>query len=129
MRHPIENLSPIVTLEELLKMQELVKSVYVSPAVKKYIIDLVKSTRQSKDIYLGASPRGSIGIFKSIQARAAIQGRDYVLPDDVKALAESVLAHRIMVDPSARLRDISSNVIVQETLRTLPVPGGDLSGG
>jgi MoxR-like ATPase len=128
-RHPIESIEPIVSLEELLSMQEQVKTVYVSHAVKKYIIDLVESTRQSKDIYLGASPRGSIGIFKAIQARAVIEGRDYVLPDDVKFLAEYVLAHRIVVDPSARIRDITANVIVQETLRTLPVPGGELSQG
>jgi MoxR-like ATPase len=128
-RHPIEGLTPIVSQDDLLKMQELVKSIFVSAAVKKYIVDLVRSTRQNKDIYLGASPRGSLGIFKASQVRAVFQGRDFVLPDDIKFLAESVLAHRIMVDPSARLRDISANVIIQETLRTLPVPGGDLRGG
>ena len=127
--HPIDRIEPVISLKELLSIQEMVKTVYVSPAVKKYIVDLVKTTRQSKDIYLGASPRGSIGIFKAVQARAIMEGRDYVLPDDVKYLAEYVLAHRIVVDPSARFRDISANVIVQETLRTLPVPGGEMSRG
>jgi MoxR-like ATPase len=126
-RHPIEVLEPVVELEELQKMQELVKTVHVAPMVKRYIVELARSTRENGDVYLGSSPRGSLGLFRSGQAWAAIHGRDYVLPDDIKAVAEFVLSHRIVVNPSARLREISASQIVGETLRSLPVPGGDMS--
>ncbi len=127
LRHPIETLESVIVLEELLSMQQVVKTVYVAPMVKRYIVELARSTRDNADVYLGSSPRGSLGLFKSGQAWAAIHGRDYVLPDDVKAVSEYVLSHRIVVNPSARLREISAAQIVQESLRTLPVPGGDMS--
>ena len=126
LRHPIEGLEPVIALEELQKMQELVKTVHVAPMVKRYIVELARSTRENSDVYLGASPRGSLGLFKSGQAWAAIHGRDYVLPDDVKSVAEFVLSHRILVNPSARLREISASQIIEETLHSLPVPGGDM---
>jgi MoxR-like ATPase len=87
---------------------------------------LTRSTRDSSDVYLGASPRGSLGLFRAGQARAAINGRDYVLPDDIKSLAEFVLAHRMVVNPAARLRNISAAQVVQELLNVLPVPGSDM---
>lgn len=127
LQHPINTLEPVVSVEEIQLLQEAVKSVFVSPAVKQYIVELTRLTRGSSDVYLGASPRGSLGLFKAGQALAAIKGRDYVLPDDIKYLAEPVLSHRILIDPSARLRDITTNLIIQEVLRVLPVPGGDLS--
>jgi MoxR-like ATPase len=123
LRHPIETLETVVTLEELVQVQEAVKQVYVSPAIKRYIVELTRSTRESSDIYLGASPRGSLGLFRSGQARAAISGRDFVLPDDIKALAEHVLAHRLVISPSARLRNITSDEMVSEMLKSLPVVG------
>jgi MoxR-like ATPase len=122
-RHPIETLESVVALEELVQVQEAVKQVYVSPAIKRYIVELTRSTRESSDIYLGASPRGSLGLFRAGQARAAISGRDFVLPDDIKALAEHVLAHRLVISPSARLRNITSDEMVSEILRSLPVVG------
>lgn len=127
LRHPIESLEPIIELEELQRMQEIVKTVHVAPMIKRYIVELARSTRDNGDVYLGSSPRGSLGLFKSGQAWAAIHGRDYVLPDDIKSVAEYVLSHRIVVNPSARLREISATQIVEETLRSLPVPGGDMS--
>ncbi len=127
LRHPIETLESVIVLDELLTMQQIVKTVYVAPMVKRYIVELVRSTRDNVDVYLGSSPRGSLGLFKSGQAWAAIHGRDFVLPDDVKAVSEFVLSHRMVVNPSARLREISAAQIVQESLRTLPVPGGDMS--
>jgi len=127
LRHPIETLEPVVELDELQRVQELVKTVHVAPMVKRYMVELARSTRDNSDVYLGASPRGSLGLFKSGQAWAAIHGRDYVLPDDVKSVAEYVLSHRIVVNPSARLREISAAQIVDEMLRSLPVPGGDMS--
>jgi MoxR-like ATPase len=123
LRHPIETLETVVSLEELVQVQEAVKQVYVSPAIKRYIVELTRSTRESSDIYLGASPRGSLGLFRSGQARAAISGRDFVLPDDIKALAEHVLAHRLVISPSARLRNITSDEMVSELLKSLPVVG------
>jgi MoxR-like ATPase len=127
LRHPIEALETIMSVEELTHVQELVKQVYVAPMVKRYIVELVRATRDNADVYLGASPRGSLGLFKAGQAWAAISGRDYVLPDDIKLMAEHVLAHRVVINPSARLRDITSVQIVQETLRTVAVPGGDMT--
>ena len=123
LRHPIDALETVVSLEELVLVQEAVKQVYVSPAIKRYIVELTRSTRESSDIYLGASPRGSLGLFRAGQARAAIFGRDFVLPDDIKALAENVLAHRLVISPSARLKNISSDEMVSEILKSLPVVG------
>jgi MoxR-like ATPase len=126
LRHPIRDLQPVIPLEEVLRMQEAIKNIYVSPAVKRYVVELTRSTRDSSDVYLGASPRGSLGLFRAGQAKAAINGRDYVLPDDIKFLAEFVLAHRMVVNPAARLRNISAGQVVQEILNVLPVPGSDM---
>lgn len=126
--HPISSLQPVVTLDELQKIQEAVRRVYIAPAVKRYIVELVRATRENPDVYLGASPRGSLGLYRTGQARAAMQGRDFVLPDDIKALAETVLAHRIVTNPAARLKNLTSAQIVKEILMNLSVPGGDLSG-
>ena len=124
-QHPIESLESIVKVQDLLKAIAQIREVYVSPAVQRYIIDLVGRTRQSGDVYLGASPRGSLALFRTGQARAALLGRDHVLPDDIKALAVAVLGHRIIVSPAARLRELSADRIVQEIVYATPVPGGD----
>jgi MoxR-like ATPase len=129
LRHPIEDLEPVIALEELRDVQEAIKQTFVAPPIKRYLVELTRQTREHSDIYLGASPRGSLGLFRAGQARAALLGRDYVLPDDIKALAIPVLAHRMVVSPSARLRNLTSDKIVQEILNNLPVPGGDLTGG
>ncbi|HMV30327.1 MAG TPA: MoxR family ATPase, partial [Anaerolineales bacterium] len=124
LQHPLEGLTPVASGDEVLQMSEAVRQVFISEVVKKYIVDLSTRTRTSQDVYLGASPRGSLFLSRAAQARAALRGRDHVLPDDVKALAVAVLAHRIIVSAAARLRDVSSDRIVQEIVQSTPVPGG-----
>jgi len=121
--HPIANVYQVVSVQELLAAQQAIREVYVADEIKRYIIDLVTATRQHPDVYLGSSPRGALALFRTSQARAAMAGRDYVIPDDVKALAEVTLAHRVIVGPAARIRDISSRAIVQDILANTPVPG------
>ena len=125
LRHPIETLEAVIAIEELKAVMEDLKKVFVSNPVKRYLVDLVNRTRQSPDVYLGASPRGSLALFRTGQAVAGMAGRDFVLPDDIKRLAVPVLAHRVIVGPAARLRELSAEKIVEEILENLPVPGGD----
>jgi MoxR-like ATPase len=121
--HPVNQMQQVVSVQELVAAQHAVREVYVADEIKRYIVDLVNATRKHPDVYLGSSPRGSLALFRSSQTRAAMAGRDYVIPDDVKALAEVTLAHRIIVGPSARVRDISSRTVVHDVLATTPVPG------
>lgn len=122
--HPIEHLEKIVSVDELTDAQEAVRDVYVDDSVKEYIVDLVSTTRDHPDVYLGASPRGSLALFRAARAWAAIDRRDYVLPDDVKLLAEPTLAHRLIVSPSARIKNVDASQVIQEALTHTPVPGG-----
>ncbi|MGJ3240443.1 MAG: AAA family ATPase [Anaerolineae bacterium] len=124
-QHPIGNLQQVISLNELIAAQDAIRQVYVAEEVKQYIIYLVTASRRHSDVYLGSSPRGSLALFRAAQARAAMAGRDYVIPDDVKALAEVTLAHRIIVGPSARIKDITSRSIVQDILAQTPVPGAN----
>ena len=127
LRHPIETLESVTSENELRKNQEAIKKIFVAPAVKRYIVELTRSTRMHNDVYLGASPRGSLGLFRAGQAIAAIAGRDFVLPDDIKMIAEPVLAHRVVVNPATRLKDISSGMIIEELLSNTPIPAGDFT--
>ncbi len=126
-RHPLDELEQVSSVEEILQVQEEIKDVFVSPELKRYIVDLTNQTRQHVDVYLGASPRGSLALYRAGQALAAISGRDYILPDDIKQLAVSALAHRMILSPAARLRDVTVDEIVEDILKKLPVPGGDLA--
>jgi MoxR-like ATPase len=127
-RHPIEELEQVASVEDVLQMQEAVKSVYAAPAVKRYMVELTRQTRQHAEVYLGASPRGSLALYRAGQTRAAMVGRDFVLPDEVKALALPALAHRVIPGPAARLRDVTAERIVEEVVEIVPAPGGDLTG-
>ncbi len=124
--HPVDTLEQVVTVNELLTAQRAVRGVYVDGLIKTYVVDLVSRTRRHPDVYLGASPRGSLALFRTAQARAALLGRDYVIPDDIKALAEAALAHRIIVGPAARIKDVTARSVVQEILRSVAVPGGSV---
>lgn len=125
--HPLAELRQVVTPDELMNAQQLVREVYLNDDVKAYIVDLVTATRNHTDIYLGASPRGSLALYRLAQANAAINGREYVVPDDVKLLVESALAHRIILGPSARVKDISAEAIIQYILNTTPISGATVS--
>ncbi len=124
-RHPIHTLEAAVSEAQIEAAQKAVREVFVSDAVKRYIVALVRATRRHQEVYLGASPRGSLALYRGGQARAAIRGRDFVLPDDIKALAPAALAHRIILTPAARLGDVTPEQVVAEILDSTPVPGGE----
>jgi MoxR-like ATPase len=124
--HPIEKLGQVVSVEEMLGAQEAIKEIYIDPLVKEYIVEIVRRTRIHPDVYLGSSSRGALAIYRLCQARASMFGRDYVLPDDVKALAEAALSHRIIVGPAARIKDVEPATIVEDILENLPVPGAQV---
>jgi MoxR-like ATPase len=128
-RHPFEALDQVVSVEELVAAQEAIKDIYISPALKRYIVEIAHQTREHPEVYLGASPRGSLALYRTAQARAAIAIRDYVLPDDIKALIVPALAHRVILGPGARLRDLSAQQVVEEIMHNVPVPGGDPMAG
>jgi len=119
----LTRIQQVVTVDELVNAQNSLKDTYVDTLVKRYIVDIVTQTRRHSDIYLGASPRGSLSLYRTSRAKAATEGRDYVTPDDVKALAVPTLAHRLIVSPSARLKDVSGESILREILNNVPVPG------
>ena len=119
--HPLDEIEEVVSTEELREMQAGVREIYVDSAISDYIVRLVNSTRTHPDVYLGASPRGSLALYRAGQAYAALSGRDYVIPDDVKALAVPALAHRLIVKTAATVRDIDAVLIVRELLESVPV--------
>ena len=121
--HPVNTISQVVSVEELMAAQEAIKSIYLDELIKEYIVEIVRQTRLHADVYLGASSRGALSIYRLCQARAALFSRDYALPDDVKALAEPALAHRIIVGPAARIKDIEPGALVNDILDKVPVPG------
>jgi MoxR-like ATPase len=110
---------------ELLKLQKLCRKVYVEDSVRRYAIAISRATRSHDGIRLGASPRASLGLHLASQALAAIRGRNYVIPDDVKHLAIPVMAHRLIPKAEARLRGHSSEVIVRDIISAMPVPVED----
>ncbi len=121
---PVDSIPAVTCPTEILEMQSSVRDVHIDESVLGYIIDLVEFTRNLPSVSLGASPRGSLSLLYASQARAAVQGRTYVRPDDVKALAASILAHRIIVRPEQRVRGVTPSSCVQEALQRVPVPVG-----
>jgi MoxR-like ATPase len=122
--HPLDSLQQSVPVSELISAQLGIKDVRVDPAIAEYIVSIVDATRRHEDVQLGASPRGSLALYNTTRAFAAIHGRPFVVPDDVKALAECTLAHRVIVTPSARIRNVDSRMVIHDIVRTVPVPGG-----
>ncbi|MGH2592816.1 MAG: AAA family ATPase [Anaerolineae bacterium] len=122
-RHPLETIGQVVDVDELLAAQAEVRELYVDDLIKHYIVDVVSRTRRHDDVYLGASPRGSLTLYRGAQARAALEGRDYVIPDDIKYLAPYALPHRMIVSPSARIKDVTAESILRDMLNSVPVPG------
>jgi MoxR-like ATPase len=127
--HPLDDLVQIMTAAELVQIQQQVRTVHVDLSIREYIVAIANATRNHSNIYLGASPRGSLALFRTSQALAAMRGRGYVIPDDVKILVKPTLAHRIIVTPAARVRAVTSTAILDEILQTVPVPGAWVSGG
>ncbi len=123
-RHPIESIEQTLSAEELIAMQARVREVRVEREIREYIVALVAATRQHQHVYLGASPRGSLALFHAAQALAGLRGRDYVIPDDVKALVKPTLSHRLIIAPAARVSGVTPVAVLDETLTMTPTPGG-----
>ena len=121
--HPIDSLEAVATPKDVIGLQEAAKEIYVDRAVREYIVNLTEATRDHRDVSLGASPRASLGLFRAARALALVLDRDYVIPDDIKTLAASVTAHRIILSPSARMRGVRSVDLVSDLLNTITVPG------
>jgi MoxR-like ATPase len=122
LRDPLAELRPVVTPEQVIALQQLVPHVTVGDAVRRYMVEVVRATRRSDAVELGASPRGSLALYRGAQALAALRGRAYALPDDVKELAPDVLGHRLMLQAETRLRGRTASSVVQQVLDTVPVP-------
>lgn len=121
-RHPLEALEPVLTTREVVYLQEQVKSVRVDRTVAEYILLLIDETRRDARLRLGISPRGSLSLYRTAQARARMEARDFVLPEDIRALAVPVLAHRLQIDTKARYGGILPHHIIEEALEKTPVP-------
>ncbi|MFI5258380.1 MAG: AAA family ATPase [Candidatus Limnocylindrales bacterium] len=126
--HPLDDLGEVLSVEELRELQAAVRQVYVDPSVADYIVRLVNATRTHPDVYLGASPRGSLALYRTGQALAALAGRDYVIPDDIKALAEAALAHRLIIKTSSSMHDIDPRQVITELLNSVPVGDAKTAG-
>lgn len=122
--HPLQHVQQVTDPEQIVQAQQQIRTVFVHDAVRNYIVSVVNATRRHPHVQIGASPRGSLNLMHAAQAYAVLQGRDYVLPDDVKAVAEAVLSHRLILKPEARVRGIDSAQVVAEVLQQVVVPIG-----
>ena len=120
--HPIDELAPVVAAADVLACQEAVREVYVDDKVRRYLLEVVQATREHPDVALGGSPRASLALFRTGQALAAVSGRNFVLPDDIKRMALPVLCHRLILKPESRLRKVTPAAVVNEILAEVPVP-------
>ncbi|MFO0824853.1 MAG: MoxR family ATPase [Gemmataceae bacterium] len=120
--HPIDDLKTVVSAEEVLACQQAIRSIHVDEKVTRYILEIVHASRDHEDILLGGSPRASIALFRTAQALAALSGRDFALPDDVKKMAQPVLAHRLILKPESRLRKRTARLVVKDLVGDARVP-------
>jgi MoxR-like ATPase len=123
LRHPIDDLGPVTSAQELQQLQHAVRGIHVDPQIQRYIVHIVGLTRDHPDVYLGASPRGSLALMRASQARAMLVGRDYIIPDDIKLLATAALSHRLIMSPEARMRNATATGVITQVLQEVPVPG------
>ncbi len=121
--HPLDALDTVVDVDDLLQLQEVIKAVHVDDLIEEYIVALATATRHHEDVYLGASTRGTLALYRTAQAWAALRGRDYVIPDDIKTLASPVLGHRLIINPAARVRNMLADDVIGDILGAVPVPG------
>jgi len=119
---PLAHLEPVALAQEVLEYQALVRQVYVAPVLRNYLVKVVQATRRHPDLDLGASPRASMGLYRCSQALAALRGRNYVTPDEIKTLAPLALSHRVMLKAQARLREHTTESVIHEVLAQVPVP-------
>jgi MoxR-like ATPase len=119
---PLQDLQAVTHPEEILRLQQERRTVRIEESVRDYIVRIARTTRQNKDISLGASPRATLALYQTAQAWAAIHGRDYVLPDDIKHMAPSVLSHRLIISPQAQLRGRTASELVSDIVEAVPVP-------
>ena len=122
--HPIDDLKSVASAEDILEAQTTVREIHVDDKVRTYILQIVHGTRDHEDVLLGGSPRASIALYRTSQALAAIGGRDFVLPDDVKRMAQPVLTHRVILKPESRLRKRTSALVVQDVVTDTAVDTG-----
>lgn len=127
--HPLDELRPVASADELLACQQAVRNVHVDEKVRQYLLQIVHDTRDHEDLALGGSPRASIALFRTSQAMAAIRGRKYVLPDDVKRVAPSVMTHRLILRPESRLRKVTAEYTLSELIAEIAVPTLDEDPG
>ncbi len=121
--HPIRDIGQVVSAAELLEAQAAVRNIYADELIKEYIVELANASRHHPEVYLGVSPRGGLALYKASRAYAALQGREYVIPDDVKALLEATFAHRLIISPSARIKNVDARAVVEQIAGSVPVPG------
>ena len=120
--HPIDDLKPVVSADDVIACQEAIRGIHVDEKVKQYILEVVHASRSHEDVMLGGSPRATIALFRTAQAMAAVNGRDFVMPDDVKKMAQPVLAHRLILKPESRLRKRTAGAVVKDLVDDAKVP-------
>lgn len=124
---PIDKLEPVCTPADVLKLQALADDIYIDPLVKTYIVEINNATREHPEAALGVSPRASINLMKGGKAMALVRGRDYVIPDDIKEIAVPTLSHRILLTPSARMREVTQESVIEDVLNRVSVPGASVT--
>lgn len=127
LKHPMDSLQPVADPATILRMQAGIREIYIHPKVREYILRLVHRTRDSTHLSLGGSPRASMALFRASQAFSAVNGRNYVIPDDIKLLAHPVLEHRLILNPESRLRRVTTHSVLRDIIAEVPVPAGNWS--